>query len=133
MFWMGSSPALALSLAKYGLLLLIALIGGRVIPFFTERALTGHLPRRLGWLEGMCLAGLFLSALAENWPGFSPTLKLTVLSLTAQFRSGPEGAPALGIVSGLRFSPGRPLSARTGLDGLGQPVGRYACSNLRLH
>ncbi|MBS2039898.1 NnrS family protein [bacterium] len=83
LFWLGPSSTLALSLALYGLLLLIALIGGRVIPFFTERALSGHRPRRLVWLEGAALAGLFLSALVENWPGISIKAKLLILSVTA--------------------------------------------------
>ena len=56
-----------------------------MIPFFTERALSGHVPRRWGWLEGLALAGLFLSALVENWPGVSVVQKLMILSLTAGF------------------------------------------------
>lgn len=86
LFWMQPQQrGLALSLTVYGLLLLIALIGGRVIPFFTERALAGHQPLRAGWLEGFCLVGLGLSAVVENWSGVSPLTKLLVLGATALF------------------------------------------------
>ncbi|MBX3171202.1 MAG: NnrS family protein [Candidatus Eremiobacteraeota bacterium] len=86
LFWSGSQQRpLALSLAVYGMLLLIALVGGRVIPFFTERALDGHQPLRLGWLEVLCLAGLVLSVLVENLPGISGFSKLAVLGPTAFF------------------------------------------------
>lgn len=80
-FWSGYGVS-ALTLALYGLLLLIALVGGRVIPFFTERAL-GNQPQRHLVLEGLALAGLPLCAGVESAPGISPYWKLTVLSLVA--------------------------------------------------
>ncbi|MFN8613637.1 MAG: NnrS family protein [Vulcanimicrobiota bacterium] len=83
LFWLGSSRSLALSLALYGLLLLIALIGGRVIPFFTEKALGNHKPGRVAALEVVSLVGLFLCALVESWPGSFLTLKVAALLLTA--------------------------------------------------
>lgn len=79
-FWAGY-PA-SLTLALYGLLMLIALVGGRVIPFFSERALN-YQPAVHPLLEGLSLSALPLCALVESLPGLSPTWKLAVLWLTA--------------------------------------------------
>jgi len=80
-FWAGYGTT-ALMLALYGLLLLIALVGGRVIPFFTERAL-GNRPAAHPWLDVLAPASLVVCALVEGMPGLSPHWKLTVLSSTA--------------------------------------------------
>lgn len=74
-------------LALYGLLLLIALVGGRVIPFFTERAL-GNQAARQPLLEGLALAALPLCAWVESLPGLSPRWKLAVLITTAALHLG---------------------------------------------
>ncbi|RME55244.1 MAG: NnrS family protein, partial [Deltaproteobacteria bacterium] len=42
------------------IVLMIVIIGGRVIPFFTERAISGALPRRRPWLDRMAQGVLFL-------------------------------------------------------------------------
>ncbi|HEY5658048.1 MAG TPA: NnrS family protein [Myxococcota bacterium] len=46
-------------------LLMIAIIGGRVIPFFTERALAGAAPRRWTWLEAIAIGSVVAFALAR--------------------------------------------------------------------
>lgn len=55
--------------ALYGavdlVVLLIALMGGRVIPFFTEKALDGVQPRSWGWVERLALPSIAVLALAE--------------------------------------------------------------------
>ena len=85
-FWNGYE-ATSLTLAIYGLLLLIALVGGRVIPFFTQRAL-GNQPIRHPLLEGLALAGLPVCAALESFPGIAPHWKLGVLAATAAFHLG---------------------------------------------
>lgn len=87
LFWVGPSASLALSLAMYGLLLLISIIAGRVVPFFTERALSGHRVRRWNWLEGLSPFALFISVLVEDWPASSPPLKCSVLCIAAGLHS----------------------------------------------
>jgi uncharacterized protein involved in response to NO len=47
------------------LLLLIAVVGGRVVPFFTERALADASPARRAWLEVLALGSLPLLAAAR--------------------------------------------------------------------
>jgi uncharacterized protein involved in response to NO len=49
----------------YLAMLLMALIGGRVIPFFTARALPGTQPRQQPWLDGLALASLALLAVCS--------------------------------------------------------------------
>jgi uncharacterized protein involved in response to NO len=62
----------ALATARSGLylgvdivVLLIAIIGGRVLPFFTERALPDASPRRRDWLEPIALGAVVALALAR--------------------------------------------------------------------
>jgi uncharacterized protein involved in response to NO len=62
----------ALATARSGLylgvdivVLLIAIIGGRVLPFFTERALPEARPRRRAWLELIAIAAVVALALAR--------------------------------------------------------------------
>lgn len=82
-FWNGY-PSTSLMLALYGLLMLIAIVGGRVIPFFTERALANQ-PARHPVLEALALAGLPLCAWVECVSGIPPHWKLAILGATAAF------------------------------------------------
>ena len=55
------------------IILLIVIMGGRVIPFFTERALSGVSPRRWRWLEWTSIASVIAFMLAELFlPGSIP-------------------------------------------------------------
>jgi len=54
-----------LQLAVYVVMMMIVLIGGRVIPFFTERALPGVHLRRWSILDGLCIATLIALAIAD--------------------------------------------------------------------
>jgi uncharacterized protein involved in response to NO len=45
--------------------LLIAVVGGRVVPFFTERALPGSIPVRRAWLEPLAIGSVVLLALVR--------------------------------------------------------------------
>ena len=47
------------------IILLIVIMGGRVIPFFTERALSGLIPRRWPWVEWLSTASVIAFMLAE--------------------------------------------------------------------
>ena len=85
LFWVGhlgggyASAAAGLVLALYGLLMLISLIGGRVIPFFAEKALAGLRPRRIPWLDILCVACLPLCAVLESLPQVSSGPRALVL------------------------------------------------------
>jgi uncharacterized protein involved in response to NO len=61
--------------------LLIAVIGGRVVPFFTERALPGAAPLRARLVEPVCLATTALFAAVD--PFGAPPLVLAVVSAAA--------------------------------------------------
>ena len=55
------------------IILLIVIMGGRVIPFFTERALSGVSPKRWRWLEWTSIASVIAFMLAELFlPGSIP-------------------------------------------------------------
>lgn len=55
------------------IILLIVIMGGRVIPFFTERALSGVSPRRWRWLEWSSIVSVIAFMLAELFlPGSIP-------------------------------------------------------------
>jgi uncharacterized protein involved in response to NO len=80
----------ALATARSGLylgvdvvVLLIAIIGGRVLPFFTERALPEATPRRRAWLEPVALGAVVALALAR------------LLAAPAALLGGIAGAAAL--------------------------------------
>jgi uncharacterized protein involved in response to NO len=47
------------------IILLIVIMGGRVIPFFTERALSGVRPRRRPWVEWLSIASVIAFIFAE--------------------------------------------------------------------
>lgn len=47
------------------IILLIVIMGGRVIPFFTERALSGVSPRRRPWVEWLSIASVIAFIFAE--------------------------------------------------------------------
>jgi uncharacterized protein involved in response to NO len=62
----------ALSTARSGLylgvdivVLMIAIIGGRIVPYFTERALPEATPRRRAWLEPIAIVSVVALALAR--------------------------------------------------------------------
>ncbi len=54
-----------LQLAVYVIIMMIVLIGGRVIPFFTERALPSVHLRRWPILDGLCIATLIALVIAD--------------------------------------------------------------------
>ncbi len=55
------------------IILLIVIMGGRVIPFFTERALSGVSPKRWRWIEWSSIASVIAFMLAELFlPGSIP-------------------------------------------------------------
>ena len=54
-----------LYLAVYIVVLLIAIVSGRVMPFFTERAITGFTASRWPWLEALSYAGIGVFAIAD--------------------------------------------------------------------
>lgn len=63
------------------LMLLIVLVGGRVLPFFTSRAVAGAAPVTRAWLESATFASLgalTLLQLAGDWPAISASLCVTV-------------------------------------------------------
>jgi uncharacterized protein involved in response to NO len=65
--WRGTSTMLMLTL------LLLIFVGGRVMPFFTERAVAQSRPRRRGWVELAGIGAISLAALLsvlgiEDWP-----------------------------------------------------------------
>jgi uncharacterized protein involved in response to NO len=92
LFWLGNlrGPDMwaraGLTLALYGILMLISMIGGRVIPFFTEKALAGHQPRRWRWLDVACVLSLPICALLEGLAGVSLSLKASWLIFTAMLQ-----------------------------------------------
>ncbi|MBI2986126.1 MAG: NnrS family protein [Deltaproteobacteria bacterium] len=47
------------------IILLIVIMGGRVIPFFTERALSGVSPRRWRWIEWLSIGSVIAFSVAE--------------------------------------------------------------------
>jgi len=67
-------------------ILLLVMVGGRVIPFFTEKAVTGARPRRYRWVETGGIALLVLLALthaAGHFPVVEGTLFLGLGALQA--------------------------------------------------
>lgn len=63
--WLPASRATGIELAVLAILLLIVLIGGRVIPFFTRAALPESPARTWPWVERLALASLPAIALAQ--------------------------------------------------------------------
>ena len=75
-----------LVLAVYLVVVLIAILGGRVIPFFTERGIAGAVTRRWKSVEYLCfgsLVGLILLDLAH-----APPLALVVCAVLAALAHG---------------------------------------------
>ncbi len=64
-----TTAALGLMLGTKLVILMIIIIGGRVIPFFTRNPLPGMQPRSWPWLELFCVAGTVLWILAGAVPG----------------------------------------------------------------
>ena len=59
------------------IILLIVIMGGRVIPFFTERALSGVSPKRRPWVEWLSVASVIVFMLAELFLPVSILLAVT--------------------------------------------------------
>lgn len=73
----------ALSATLYAILTLIAIIGGRVIPFFTEKAIEGYTSSKWVVLEVACGMSLVVAAVAEiqpNWPASMRALTFFALA-----------------------------------------------------
>lgn len=68
-------------LAVQLVVLLMVIIAGRVLPFFTERALPAARPWRNAWIEGLAIGSAAL--LAATVPFLAPSLPLALLSLAA--------------------------------------------------
>jgi uncharacterized protein involved in response to NO len=68
-------------LAVQLLVLLIVVIAGRVLPFFTERAVPGARPWRHTWIEALAVGSAAL--LAATVPFLAPSLPLALLTLAA--------------------------------------------------
>ena len=60
-----NTAQLGLYLAVYIVVLLIAIVGGRVMPFFTEKALPGFTASRWPWIEALSYVGIIVFALAD--------------------------------------------------------------------
>ncbi|OGT20799.1 MAG: hypothetical protein A2V90_09260, partial [Gammaproteobacteria bacterium RBG_16_57_12] len=73
-------------LAVYLIILLIMVIGGRVIPFFIERALGGAQSTRSQFVEVACLSTLILFMLAKV--AAAPAAMLSVLALATALSHG---------------------------------------------
>ena len=107
--WLGLTDDTAgwgLRLAVLTYALLIAIIGGRVVPAFTRNALmhrgeTQRLPRSIAWLDGLGIAAALavVIAAAAGWP---PGIGAAAL--------------AAALLNGARLSRWRPLSS------LGEPI-----------
>ncbi len=76
----GLAPA-AVEVALYIVLAIIAVIGGRVFPFFTERRLEGFERRTWPWVERLAASSLILVGVVRVlWPG---STQLVVVALFA--------------------------------------------------
>jgi len=73
------------------IILLIVIMGGRVIPFFTERALTDVSPRRWQWIEWLSIASVIAFLLADIFlPGS------ILLGVMAGLAAGSNGLRLIG-------------------------------------
>ncbi len=63
--WFQGTAQGGLYLGVYLLVLLMVIMGGRVIPFFTEKALPGVQPRRHGWVEWVAPWSILALALLQ--------------------------------------------------------------------
>lgn len=73
------------------IILLIVIMGGRVIPFFTERALPGVSPKRWSWVEWLSIASVIAFMLAE------PFLPESILvAVTAGLAAASNGLRLIG-------------------------------------
>jgi uncharacterized protein involved in response to NO len=66
--------------------ILMAIVGGRVIPAFTGNAIPGSKPRHLKWLEVIALGSLVLIVLTDlvsTWHQISPRFWLVLLTIAA--------------------------------------------------
>ncbi len=75
----------ALSATLYAILTLIAIIAGRVIPFFTEKAIDGYRARKWMILELACGLSLVAGAVAEIQPGWAASTRAGVLFVLSAF------------------------------------------------
>lgn len=77
-------PVNALRLALYLVVMLVAIMGGRVIPFFTERGLEGVKTTTWPWLEILVIPSIVLLAISDvflNMPAVTGMLALFALIL----------------------------------------------------
>lgn len=66
--------------------ILMAIVGGRVIPAFTANAIAGSKPRHIKWLEVVALGSLVLIVLADvasTWHQLPPRLWFVLLAVAA--------------------------------------------------
>ena len=126
----------ALSATLYAILTLIAIIAGRVIPFFTEKAIDGYRARKWMILELACGLSLVAGAVAEIQPGWAASTRAGVLFvLLAKLVAFPGNArpPVVGAVSGLRIPTPWAGHEGPGVAGRGQPIGRHPRPQRGLH
>lgn len=77
----GDTAMIGLHGALYLIVAMMLLMGGRVIPFFTERGLGGFSARRIPWLERLVLPLALLWAFCSALDWQLPALTLAVLNL----------------------------------------------------
>jgi uncharacterized protein involved in response to NO len=106
---MGSGAWTAMGLQQLAMdliILLIMIIGGRVIPFFTSRALGEPAPEKRVWLEGSAIAGFAIFALANSARPLSGAIGVLGLvvavlhgwRLAGWWRRGVTGLPILWVL-----------------------------------
>jgi uncharacterized protein involved in response to NO len=103
LMWSGTGHVrCGLYLGLYGILLMIVLIGGRVIPFFTDRAL-GTEAQKWPWVEKLAVATLVGCVLCEvlqlpSPPVFALGAMVHLTRLRGWFQRGVCGVPLLWIL-----------------------------------
>lgn len=83
---LGILPGISATAGTLGanlVMVLVALMGGRVIPFFTERALPGFVSRSRPWVENTAVAAIAVHVAAELLAGDTPLPVVTGLLAAA--------------------------------------------------
>ena len=75
-----ATAQLGLNMAVYLVVVLISVIVGRVLPFFTQRALNGAQPRQWPWLERLTIAVTIVLAVLLPWRAVDQWLALGCLA-----------------------------------------------------